>query len=399
MSADDLLLRVGRRGARAGLYRMEGKERRRRRRRPAVQVQRLGCLCRSYGHARRCRADCGGSDLRVAEDLTRQHGARHWCSAPCPEAERGPGDRVVSGDRGRDEGQVSPTLRLVTKKPWAIDPAYFANVRRPLYLLSMAVSRSPEGRHQPAAAGRGAVVAAGWPADAIRLDAYDHAAEAGPFYASAAITRSGGYVSNCPLRYFELLLCVTLRPADTAVAEFVLGRPPALRLRRSGDGPRRDRRRRGAHAARLFRSAGCARDPGDRRERRPGQRLRLPRGKAGLLHARAARPHRHPRGDAREAEGRGVGAALMQVPRNGRARGGTANHLNVFDGNRRARTAGGILAGPDTVKARSRSDQEGGRRRPAAVSSPVGDAARLSAGTVSSAAAPRHARSAERFEA
>ena len=52
---------------------------------------------------------------------------------------------AVLGDENRlretdgDEGVIVGTLRLVTKKPWAIDPAYFASVRRPLYLLSMAV--------------------------------------------------------------------------------------------------------------------------------------------------------------------------------------------------------------------------------------------------------------------
>jgi len=39
----------------------------------------------------------------------------------------------------RDGAGIIATLRLATKKPWAIDPAYFVTVRRPLYLLDMAV--------------------------------------------------------------------------------------------------------------------------------------------------------------------------------------------------------------------------------------------------------------------
>jgi GNAT superfamily N-acetyltransferase len=145
---------------------------------------------------------------RVAEDLTRQHGAGHW-SAPVTEQSVA---RAIASSAvivGRDEGQVVATLRLVTKKPWAIDPAYFANVRRPLYLLSMAV----EPARQRTGIGRrlldeARVVAKGWPADAIRLDAYDHAAGAGPFYAKCGYHEVGRVTyRTVPLRYFELLLC------------------------------------------------------------------------------------------------------------------------------------------------------------------------------------------------
>ena len=50
-------------------------------------------------------------------------------------------------------------------------------------------------------------VAASWPADAIRLDAYDAAAGAAPFYSRSPV-QSVGRVTyrGVPLVYFELLL-------------------------------------------------------------------------------------------------------------------------------------------------------------------------------------------------
>jgi len=144
---------------------------------------------------------------RVAEDLTRRHGVGHW-SAPVTEQNVARGIASSTVLIGRDEGVIVGTLRLVTKKPWAIDPAYFAAVRRPLYLLSMAVEparqRTGIGTRLLAEA---RVVGAQWPADAIRLDAYDSAAGAGSFYAKCGYREAGRLTyRSVPLRYFELLL-------------------------------------------------------------------------------------------------------------------------------------------------------------------------------------------------
>jgi GNAT superfamily N-acetyltransferase len=146
---------------------------------------------------------------RVADDLTRQYGAGHWSAAVTEQS-------VVRGIAGssavlvaRDLSEVVATLRLVTKKPWAIDPAYFSAVRRPLYLLSMAV----EPARQRTGIGRRLLEEARlfgtrWPADAIRLDAYDHAAGAGPFYVKCGYREVGRVTyRSVPLKYFELLLC------------------------------------------------------------------------------------------------------------------------------------------------------------------------------------------------
>jgi GNAT superfamily N-acetyltransferase len=81
-------------------------------------------------------------------------------------------------------------------------------VKRPLYLTGMAVSVA----HQGQGLGRLALedarrVAISWPADAIRLDAYDAEAGAGSFYASCGFRECGRVVyKGDPLRYYELLL-------------------------------------------------------------------------------------------------------------------------------------------------------------------------------------------------
>ena len=99
------------------------------------------------------------------------------------------------------------TVRLEAKKPWAIDPGYFASVRRPLYLHDLAVSpataRQGVGRLLVDAAKS---AARAWPADAIRLDAYDHAAGAGEFYVKCGFREVGRVAyRGVPLIYFEWL--------------------------------------------------------------------------------------------------------------------------------------------------------------------------------------------------
>jgi GNAT superfamily N-acetyltransferase len=100
------------------------------------------------------------------------------------------------------------TLCLSTKKPWAIDKSYFANSKRPLYLTDMAVDpawqRKGVGRELMKEA---AVMAREWPADAVRLDAYEGPAGAGPFYAKCGLTEVGRAVyRTVPLIYYQLLL-------------------------------------------------------------------------------------------------------------------------------------------------------------------------------------------------
>lgn len=143
----------------------------------------------------------------AAGALTVRFGAGHWSSLV---SERGAllALRHARVRVGRDGNRILTVLRLATKKPWAIDVSYFTPVRRPLYLTGMAVSVA----HQGLGLGRLALVdaraiAAAWPADAIRLDAYDADAGAGAFYAKCGYRPRGrvAYKGN-PLLYYEVLL-------------------------------------------------------------------------------------------------------------------------------------------------------------------------------------------------
>jgi GNAT superfamily N-acetyltransferase len=114
-----------------------------------------------------------------------------------------PGVYVAWHDR-----RIVATLTLQTKKPWAIDRTYFAEVKRPLYLLSMAVAvdlhRQGIGR-QCLDETRG--IARRWPADAICLDAYDAEAGAGEFYRKCGFEEVGrAPYRGTPLIYYQLLL-------------------------------------------------------------------------------------------------------------------------------------------------------------------------------------------------
>jgi GNAT superfamily N-acetyltransferase len=143
----------------------------------------------------------------AAGALTARFGEGHWSSLV---TERG----VATAERharrrvGRSGKRVLTVLRLATKKPWAIDVAYFTPVKRPLYLTGMAVSVAHQGQGLGRLALEDAIaVARSWPADAIRLDAYDADAGAGSFYAKCGFQERGRVVyKGGPLVYYEFLL-------------------------------------------------------------------------------------------------------------------------------------------------------------------------------------------------
>ena len=143
----------------------------------------------------------------VAHALTRLHGKGHWSSSG---TEKG-ALRAIKTSRvilARTGAEIVGTLSLGTRKPWAIALAYFTPVRLPLYLHDMAVAPVAQGH----GIGRGLLVEAervarAWPADAIRLDAYDGAVGAGAFYARYGFREMGrAAYKGTPLIYFELLL-------------------------------------------------------------------------------------------------------------------------------------------------------------------------------------------------
>ena len=113
--------------------------------------------------------------------------------------------RVRIGQNGK---RILTVLRLATKKPWAIDVSYFTPVKRPLYLTGMAVSVAHQGQGLGSMALEDAcAIAEEWPADAVRLDAYDARAGAGEFYARCGFTERGRVVyKGNPLVYYERLL-------------------------------------------------------------------------------------------------------------------------------------------------------------------------------------------------
>lgn len=108
----------------------------------------------------------------------------------------------------RENDQIIATMTLSTKKPWAIDRAYFTSCKRPVYLTGMAVhpgwQRKGVGSRCIQEARR---IALAWSGDALRLDAYDADAGAGGFYQKCNFQEVGRAIyRNTPLIYFEMLL-------------------------------------------------------------------------------------------------------------------------------------------------------------------------------------------------
>jgi GNAT superfamily N-acetyltransferase len=143
----------------------------------------------------------------VSEGLTRRYGRGVWSSAM---TERGAlvairHSRVLIARRGK---KIVGTLNLQTKKPWAIDVSSFTPVKKALYLVGMAVLPAMQRR----GIGRmlleeAAQQTRAWPADVIRLDAFDADAGAGGFYAKCGLRETGRVIyRNTPLIYFELVL-------------------------------------------------------------------------------------------------------------------------------------------------------------------------------------------------
>ena len=145
--------------------------------------------------------------VAAAEHLTREYGDGPWASS-ASEAMVLRGITTSKAIVARDGAEVVGTARLAAKRPWAISAKHFAPVRRPLYLVDMAVrpaaQRTGLGRMLIEQAVQ---IARVWPGDSIRLDAYDAPAGAGPFYLKCGFTEVGrAEYRGVPLVYFERLL-------------------------------------------------------------------------------------------------------------------------------------------------------------------------------------------------
>jgi ribosomal protein S18 acetylase RimI-like enzyme len=150
------------------------------------------------------------ADLRnaAADRLDQTFGKGHW-SGHCTErgvlADVKAGAVVFVACRGPE---IVGTMTLGTRKPWAIDPSYFTPAKQPLHLTNMAVHPA----HQRCGVGRLLLdetrrIAAAWPADAVRLDAFDADAGAGPFYAKCGFREVGRRTyRTARLIYYELLV-------------------------------------------------------------------------------------------------------------------------------------------------------------------------------------------------
>jgi ribosomal protein S18 acetylase RimI-like enzyme len=112
--------------------------------------------------------------------------------------------RVLVARRGDD---IVGTVRVATRKPWAIDLSCLTAVPRAVYLHDLAVApgcqRQGIGQRLIKEA---KALAIAWPSQAIRLDAYDHAAGAGAFYRRCGFQEVGhATYRGVPLVYFELV--------------------------------------------------------------------------------------------------------------------------------------------------------------------------------------------------
>ena len=143
----------------------------------------------------------------ASEDLTKRFGPGLWSSVA---TEKGMlfnmrHKHVLIARKGK---RIIGTLNLQTKKPWAIDVSYFTPVKKALYLTAMAVLPAMQKQGVGCALLEEAIKQTRkWPADAIRLDAWDAVAGAGPFYARCGYHELAhtAYKEN-PLIYLEFVL-------------------------------------------------------------------------------------------------------------------------------------------------------------------------------------------------
>jgi GNAT superfamily N-acetyltransferase len=141
---------------------------------------------------------------RVADGMTREFGAGPWSahtSAPQVLKQMRASQVLVA----RQGGDIIGTVRLITPHTHAFDTRAFTPVDRALYVLGLAVSLEFRnlgvGRQLLAAARQSACDRA---AQALWLDAYEHAAGAGPFYLRCGFRKVGPAPGGeVPLMFYE----------------------------------------------------------------------------------------------------------------------------------------------------------------------------------------------------
>ncbi|MFN8666099.1 MAG: GNAT family N-acetyltransferase [Gemmatimonadaceae bacterium] len=156
---------------------------------------------------------------RAAEFLSEVHGGGPWSmhisEGAVAETLAHPMTLVARAGKA-----VVGTLRLQGHRPRSIEIADFTPVRRPLYVVDVAVI--PKGQRQ--GIGRALVEAAyreaiAWPGDSLRLDTYDDAAGAGDFYLRCGYRCVARHrFHDIPLAFFERVIPVASRRRATSPA-------------------------------------------------------------------------------------------------------------------------------------------------------------------------------------
>jgi len=142
----------------------------------------------------------------VAQDMTRQFGEGHWshCPSKATVLRQLRASQVLVARRGEE---LIGTVRLITANPALIDAEAFTPVAHALYVLGLAVATNCRGEGM----GRRLMdaakeVARARRAQALWLDAYEHAAGAGPFYERCGFRKVGpSAFKDVSLNYYEWL--------------------------------------------------------------------------------------------------------------------------------------------------------------------------------------------------
>lgn len=148
----------------------------------------------------------------VAQGMAQQFGDGPWAKAPT-RAEVGRQLRASRVLVARQGDEVMGTVRLVTALPGVIDTHAFTPVGKAFYVLGLAVAPGCRGRgigSQLMEAAKDTARSRG--AQALWLDAYDHAAGAGLFYMKCGFRQVGRTnYREVPLLWFEWLVAESPR--------------------------------------------------------------------------------------------------------------------------------------------------------------------------------------------